>query len=472
MRLNVEGRRRNLFAECPRLLAGLLVLAPLVLGCQRGAEVYQATRAGLSANQDYYYGYQDAQVILTFQPGQVGVVTRERAGRRQVQTVGATFGLQIASEISGGLFVLTGPGLTERSSVLALARNIKARFGTMIRDAGFVVRNAYDDNPMMVTDELLVRFPARTSDDQARKIFSSLAVKPVYRSRGGTWRVSVTSASPFDALAGARYFKEKLAVTLAEPNLHFVAQRFETIPTDPLFASEWQHKNTGLAGGTVDADIDTTLAWDFTQGSSSTIIAIVDNTFDMAHEDLAANVYTNPGEIAGNGIDDDGNGLVDDVHGWDFVSGDNDAGPVSAGDNHGTAVTGVAVAQAGNGVGVSGTCPGCRFLPLTIFNNCAIGSFCATSVGASRELLEALLDRVRSKLSPRGLVLFWRLLVRQEPIETVCAETGLSADAVYAWRSRLGRVARALALDLIDDSDRAGGETPAVRSAARRGQSS
>src|SRR5690242_15137405 len=118
MRMNVEGRRRHFFGEWPRQIVALLGLASLAVGCQRSSEDYQAKRAGLAANQDYYYGYQDAQVVLTFQPGQVGVVTRERAGRKQVQTIGAAFGLQVASELSGGLFVLTGPGLAERPAVL------------------------------------------------------------------------------------------------------------------------------------------------------------------------------------------------------------------------------------------------------------------------------------------------------------------------------------------------------------------
>jgi DNA-directed RNA polymerase specialized sigma24 family protein len=66
-------------------------------------------------------------------------------------------------------------------------------------------------------------------------------------------------------------------------------------------------------------------------------------------------------------------------------------------------------------------------------------------VAASREELESLLAQVRAKLSPRGLVLFWRLLVREEPIEAVAAQTGMTAEAIYAWRSRLGRLARSMA---------------------------
>lgn len=71
---------------------------------------------------------------------------------------------------------------------------------------------------------------------------------------------------------------------------------------------------------------------------------------------------------------------------------------------------------------------------------------------ASQELLAVILDGVRARLSPKGLDLFERLLVRQQAVETVCAETGMSRDAVHAWRSRLGKLVRALAQEALSDS--------------------
>ena len=106
-------------------------------------------------------------------------------------------------------------------------------------------------------------------------------------------------------------------VRWAERN-HYVSLN-ATTPDDPLFAQDWGLHNTGQVvqslTGTADADIDAPEAWDQTTGSSNVVVAVVDTGVDYSHEDLAANIWTNPGETGGgkesNGVDDDGNGYVD-----------------------------------------------------------------------------------------------------------------------------------------------------------------
>ena len=98
-------------------------------------------------------------------------------------------------------------------------------------------------------------------------------------------------------------------------------------------------------------------------------MGITDDGVDLDHADLAANVFTHPGEIPGNGIDDDSNGYIDDVNGWDFVFANNDPNPNSAGDDHGTHVAGIAGARTNNGVGVAGTAGGSTLLPLQFFSS-------------------------------------------------------------------------------------------------------
>src|SRR4051812_34462344 len=118
--------------------------------------------------------------------------------------------------------------------------------------------------------------------------------------------------------------------------------------TDPRTEEQWP-----LQG---DAPMGAASAWRQTTGGDVTV-AIVDSGIDLGHPDLVGNLWTNPGEVPGNGIDDDGNGFVDDVHGYDFVDGD--ATPQDA-NGHGTHVAGIVAARGGNGIGVSGGAPRAR----------------------------------------------------------------------------------------------------------------
>ncbi|QDU19695.1 Calx-beta domain-containing protein [Urbifossiella limnaea] len=119
-------------------------------------------------------------------------------------------------------------------------------------------------------------------------------------------------------------------------------------PNDPSYAAAGQYFHTKS---------QTNLAWDITKGSSTILVGVTDDGLGYNHPDLAANVWVNPGETAGNGVDDDGNGFIDDVRGWDFNASDNN--PLPAGDDsHGTHVGGIIAARSNNGVGVAGTAGG------------------------------------------------------------------------------------------------------------------
>jgi len=122
-------------------------------------------------------------------------------------------------------------------------------------------------------------------------------------------------------------------------------------PDDPSFGSLYGLHNVGQSGGTVDADIDATEAWQISTGSQDVVVGVIDTGIDSTHPDLVDNIWVNPGEIPGNGIDDDGNGFVDDVHGYDFVNNDGD--PFDD-EGHGTHVAGTIGATGNNGVGVVG----------------------------------------------------------------------------------------------------------------------
>jgi subtilisin family serine protease len=172
------------------------------------------------------------------------------------------------------------------------------------------------------------------------------------------------------------------AVAWAEPDYirHPLAD-----PADGLFSQEWDLSNTGqlhdvtqsISGspadhaGTSDADIDAPQAWALTAGSPSTVVAVIDTGVDFSHADLSPQKWVNPGETA-NLADDDGNGLVDDLNGWDFGENDNtlvDAAPHFSGFDHGSHVAGTIAAARDESIGVVGVCPGCRIMALKIAQN-------------------------------------------------------------------------------------------------------
>ena len=149
-------------------------------------------------------------------------------------------------------------------------------------------------------------------------------------------------------------------VKFFEPD--FVLTTQATPANDTYYAStQWGLNNTGQTGGAADADIDAPEAWDLAKGDGSVVVGVIDSGVDYTHPDLAANIWTNTGEVAGNGVDDDSNGYVDDVRGWDFFGRDND--PMD--DNgHGTHVAGTIAASGNNGAGVAGVNWNAKVVPL------------------------------------------------------------------------------------------------------------
>lgn len=146
--------------------------------------------------------------------------------------------------------------------------------------------------------------------------------------------------------------RENKDVTVAQFD-HLTSLR--SVPDDPRFVEQWQWFNTGQTGGLFDADTDADLAWDVTQGGVTSlgdtiVVAVVDDGIDNTHEDLTANVWINYHEIPNNNVDDDDNGYIDDVNGWNAYDGNPDVFGV----NHGIMVSGMIGAVGNNGVGITG----------------------------------------------------------------------------------------------------------------------
>jgi subtilisin family serine protease len=217
----------------------------------------------------------------------------------------------------------------------------------------------------VIPGRFLVRFRSGLpADDQAAVI--RRAEGRAGRSLGLLPDLRAVSAD--DGPAVLRRLQADPAVRSVEPDRVIVTT---ATPNDPEFPDQWALSEPD------DHDIDAPEAWDLSLGDG-VVIAIVDSGIDLDHPDLAANLWTNPGETPGNGIDDDDNGYVDDVHGWDPYAGD--ALPDDQ-HGHGTHVAGIAAAVTDNGSGTAGVAPGARLMAIRALGGSGSGSLAAAIEG-------------------------------------------------------------------------------------------
>jgi len=168
---------------------------------------------------------------------------------------------------------------------------------------------------------------------------------------------TLTISPDADIMKIVSSYSKDNAIEYAEPNYMYQAC---VIPNDPSFSQQWGLNQPN------DHDIDAPEAWDIETGNSNTIVAIVDTGIDYTHPDLTGNIWTNSHEIPGNGIDDDGNGFIDDVRGWDFINNDND--PIDD-FGHGTHCAGIVSAVTDNSVGIASIGWNCKIMALKGLDN-------------------------------------------------------------------------------------------------------
>jgi subtilisin family serine protease len=224
-----------------------------------------------------------------------------------------------------------------------------------------------------VEGEVLVVFKAGLRENSAKSVLGrhSLKLERQFR-RVSAQRGRVTGLVRNKKLGTARLIerlKTDPDVASVEPNY---LRRFSAVPpNDADFPKLWGLKNTGqtvdFTAGTSGVDTNFLPAWELARpAGGEVIVGVVDSGVDFTHPDLAANIWTNPGEIADNGIDDDGNGYVDDVHGYDFRGNTAD---VTDSGHHGTHVAGTIAAVGKNGIGITGVARRTKILPLKISND-------------------------------------------------------------------------------------------------------
>ena len=211
--------------------------------------------------------------------------------------------------------------------------------------------------PVYKEGEVLVKFRKGVTSKDTRVMTSSYAMSVAK----GFTLLSQKRGQTYLLLKSKKMTTEEMiAILKKDPDVETVSpnyiRRLCGTPNDPGFDRLWGLHNTGQTGGTSDADIDAPEAWDENTGSSDVVVAVIDSGVDYNHEDLADNMWTNKGEIPGDGIDNDGNGYVDDIYGYDFASdndGNNDSDPMDI-DGHGTHVSGTIAAVGNNNLGVAG----------------------------------------------------------------------------------------------------------------------
>lgn len=238
------------------------------------------------------------------------------------------------------------------------------------------IAQAADD---YVAEELLISFKPGTRGAQADSIRNGLGAKKIKgwaEINAEHWRLPHGLEVPKAIEALSR----NPNVEYAEPNYLL---RADAVPRDARRAELWPLHNLGLSGGTPDADIDAPEAWEVRHDASSVVVAVIDSGIDYNHPDLAANIFINPGEsgtdsqgrnMATNGVDDDGNGYVDDVRGWDFINNDNQ--PLDE-NGHGTHVAGTIGAVGDNEIGVAGVAWKVQLMPLKMLDANAVGPLSA-----------------------------------------------------------------------------------------------
>ncbi|MFA6289349.1 MAG: S8 family serine peptidase [Opitutaceae bacterium] len=305
----------------------------------------------------------------TSQPGLPGVVegavpSGTSGGRDAVRTpaTGLAALLDGAEAIASEETASGTEGVVKRTRIVKTShfKYPMLRIEETVRPAAGTEPEQVLSQKAVVADHIVVKMNPEATEAELKALvagYGGKIRKKMYTP--GVYLVELKECTIPELPAALAVFNDKKAtVAYAAPD--GIAYALETVPNDPEFPRLWGMRNTGQNSGVAGADIKATSAWDISTGSQDIVVGVIDTGVDYTHPDLAANIWVNPGETgfdaqgrdkATNGIDDDGNGFVDDVHGYDFA---NDDGDPMDDHYHGTHCAGTIGGVGNNGAGVAG----------------------------------------------------------------------------------------------------------------------
>ena len=276
--------------------------------------------------------------------------------------------------------------------------NVQLKSGSLLKSAGI---SAVDKLLQSHGAEGLEKlFPTETKLKSARIVKTPLGQDMVIPSLHNIYKIVLpqlksTGKQPPNIFEFMQELKELPEVEYAEPNYIFSIGDFTPagpemsmleameqpanynisqtatglIPNDPLYNSQW-----GIPATKID------VVWNTVTGDETQVIAILDTGVDWTHPDLAANIWQNKNEVEGNGQDNDGNGFIDDIRGWDFINHDNN--PMDD-NSHGTHVAGIAAAVGDNGIGIAGVNWKAKIMPIKVFQSSGRGDAATIAQGVT-----------------------------------------------------------------------------------------
>lgn len=249
----------------------------------------------------------------------------------------------------------------------------------MVRNVGALNKGSYEPGQLIVKHRSTPQAQSEIEERLGARVLERFDFGPRLQegeAEFALWKVppgmSVEAAAElFSRQPGVEYAEPNYTITLEEPVDENPPEPDESnsplaVKPNDLDRRQWGLENTGQTRGKPGADIRVREAWSQTVGdrTNGPIVAVIDSGVDISHPDLLDNLWVNPGEIPGDGIDNDGNGVVDDVHGYNAYHDNVDLTDSKV---HGTHVAGIVGAVGNNGLGITGVAQKARLMPIKIF---------------------------------------------------------------------------------------------------------